>query len=247
MPMVKIQYYPHPEAEQASGTVIVIDVLRAFTTAAFAFDRGARLILPVSTVEEAVTLAETLPGSGIMGEVNGYQPEAFDFSNSPGALLEQDLTGQVLIQRTSAGTQGLVMAVRAGLLFAASFVVARATAQAVARAQPERVSFIITGISEGRDGDEDLACAEYIAGLIKGERPDPAPYLARVLTSTVGRDFASGSLGYLLKEDVGLCLQVDRFGFAMPVRRESGRLEMRAFPQAPCEDGLGNMEYDKYR
>ncbi len=248
MAMVKIQSYPLSEAEQASGTVIVIDVLRAFTTAAFAFDCGARLILPVSTVEEAVTLAEALPGSGIMGEVNGYQPEAFDFSNSPGALLEQDLTGQVLIQRTSAGTQGgLVKAVRAESLFAASFVVARATAQAVARAQPERVSFVITGISEGRDGDEDLACAEYIAGLIKGERPDPAPYLARVLTSTVGRDFAGGSLGYLLKEDLGLCLQVDRFGFALPVRRENGRLEMRSFPQALGEDGLGNMGYDQYR
>ena len=247
MPMVKIQYYPLSEAEQASGTVIVIDVLRAFTTAAFAFDRGVRLILPVSRVEEAVTLAEALPGSGIMGEVNGYQPEAFHFSNSPGALLEQDLAGQVLIQRTSAGTQGLVKSVRAESLFAASFVVAWATAQAVARAQPERVSFVITGVSEGRDGDEDLACAEYIAGLIKGERPDPTPYLARVLTSTVGRDFAGGSLGYLLREDMDLCLQVDRFSFAMPVRRENGHLEMRPFPQPPREDDPGNMEYDKYR
>ena len=227
MPKLQIKYYPLSEAAQARGTVIVVDVLRAFTTAAFAFENGASLILPVATVEEAVALADRLPGSRIMGEVDGYKPEAFQFSNSPGALAGQDLTGQVLIQRTSAGTQGLVRAVQASALFAASFVVARATAQAVSLTQSEAVSFVITGASERRDGDEDLACAEYIAALVQGHQPVPEPYLERVLTSTVGRDFASGSLGYLLKEDVGLCCQVDRFGFAMPVQRENGRLEMR--------------------
>jgi 2-phosphosulfolactate phosphatase len=183
-------------------------------------------ILPVAEVTEALDLAEDLGGAEVMGEVKGFKPEGFTFSNSPGALRGLDLKGKVLVQRTSAGTQGLVRAVQAEALYAASFVVARATAQAVRRSRPNQVSFVITGVSEGRDGDEDLACAEYIAALVRGEAPDPEPFLARVATSTVGRDFASGSLGYLLKEDVQLCLQLDRFGFAMPVKRVGGRLEM---------------------
>ena len=43
---------------EVDGVVVVIDVLRAFTTAAFAFDRGADEILLVSTVEEAFEVRE---------------------------------------------------------------------------------------------------------------------------------------------------------------------------------------------
>ena len=136
--------------------MVVIDVLRAFTTAAFAFARGANRILPVSSVDEALALQQATPDALVMGEVDGFQPEQFDLSNSPGALLDRDLAGRTLIQRTSAGTQGLVRAIQAETLYAASFVVARATAQMLIRSQAEIISFVITGISQGRDGDEDL-------------------------------------------------------------------------------------------
>ncbi|MBG0771897.1 MAG: 2-phosphosulfolactate phosphatase [Anaerolineaceae bacterium] len=218
------------EADRARGAVVVIDVLRAFTTAAFAFERGANRILPVSTVDEALSLQQENPGALVMGEVDGFKPEQFDLSNSPGALWEWDLAGRTLIQRTSAGTQGLVRAIRADSLCAASFVMARATAQMLNRSQAKIISFVITGLSQGRDGDEDLACAEYIRDLVMGTDPDPEPYLGRVATSTVGRDFSSGSLGYLLQEDFNLSVQVNHFNFAMPVRREAGRLVMTREP-----------------
>ena len=44
---------------EAAGLVIVIDVIRAFTNAAFAFGQGAECILPVSGVEEALELRES--------------------------------------------------------------------------------------------------------------------------------------------------------------------------------------------
>ncbi len=222
----KFVFLPLAEADQARGIAVVIDVLRAFTTAAFAFDHVAVRILPVTSVAEALTRKQELPGALVMGEVNGIKPEGFDLSNSPGALREWDLAGRVLIQRTSAGTQGLVRAIRADALYAASFVVARATAHQLIRNQADVISFVVTGISEGRDGEEDLACAEYIQALVEGDDPDPAPYLARVASSTVGRDFSSGSLGYLLQEDFQLSVLVNHFDFTMPVRRVEGRLVM---------------------
>ncbi len=222
----KFIYLPLAEADQARGVAVVIDVLRAFTTAAFAFDHGAARILPVSSVAEALALQQEMPGALVMGEVNGFKPEGFNLSNSPGALREWDLAGRVLIQRTSAGTQGLVRALQADALYAASFVVARATAHQLIRNQADVISFVVTGISEGRDGEEDLACAEYIQALVEGDDPDPAPYLARVASSTVGRDFSSGSLGYLLQEDFQLSVLVNHFDFTMPVRRVEGRLVM---------------------
>ena len=63
--------------------VVVIDVIRAFTNAAFAFSRGAKEIYPVSTVEEALQFKAQYPEVLACGEVGGIPPEGFDFGNSP--------------------------------------------------------------------------------------------------------------------------------------------------------------------
>src|SRR5689334_19053048 len=102
------------------GTVVVIDVLRAFTTAAYAFGAGAHEIWLVAGVDEALGLADRLPGSLVMGEDGGRRPEGFDLSNSPVGAWRADLAGRTLVQRTSAGTQGVVAARAAERLFVAS-------------------------------------------------------------------------------------------------------------------------------
>ncbi len=58
--MSEFRFFTLAEADQAQGDVVVIDVLRAFTTAAFAFERGASRILPVSTVDEALALQRNI-------------------------------------------------------------------------------------------------------------------------------------------------------------------------------------------
>src|SRR5262245_21091427 len=65
----------------AVDAVVATDVLRAFSTAAFAFAAGAREIVLTGTVEEALALRERFPGSLLMGEVDGLAVEGFDFSN----------------------------------------------------------------------------------------------------------------------------------------------------------------------
>ena len=42
------------DASEAVGTAVIIDVFRAFTTAAIAFDRGAKEITLVAEIEEAL-------------------------------------------------------------------------------------------------------------------------------------------------------------------------------------------------
>ena len=54
--------------DQATSTVVVIDVIRAFTTAAYAFAAGARDIVLVSAVAEAFALKKCAPGVLLMGE-----------------------------------------------------------------------------------------------------------------------------------------------------------------------------------
>jgi len=150
------KYYPLAQVDQAKGDVVVIDVLRAFTTAAYAFGRGVEKILPVSSTADALKIKTQFSGSLIMGEENGLKPEGFDFGNSPVEINRQNFTNKMLIQRTSAGTQGLIRSENHRILLAASFVVASVTAEYLKTINPEKVSFIITGKSMGRDGDVDV-------------------------------------------------------------------------------------------
>src|SRR5512141_1063322 len=105
---MKFNYASLETCHTARDVVLIVDVLRAFTTAAYAFSRGAKEIRLVSTVEDALKLKSKIQSSKVMGEVGGFPPEGFDFGNSPTRILEQDLTDIILIQRTGAGTQGAV-------------------------------------------------------------------------------------------------------------------------------------------
>jgi 2-phosphosulfolactate phosphatase len=210
------------------GLVVVIDVIRAFTNAAFAFSRGASEIFPVSTVEEALDFKAQFPESLACGEVGGFPPEGFDFGNSPTQTKTLDLSGRVVVQRTGAGTQGVVRSLCADALVAASFVVADATAKYILNQAPEQVAFVITGATWS-GGEEDFSCAEYLERLLRGSRPDPGPFLERVRKSR-----ESMEMFFEVKEplfpisDLDHCTELDAFGFAMPIMRENERFVMRA-------------------
>ena len=225
---MKFLYSNLETCHEATGVVVVIDVIRAFTNAAFAFSRGAREIYPVSTVEEALHLKTTDPGWLICGEVGGVPPEGFDFGNSPTQTNRLDLNGKTLVQRTGAGTQGIVRSVRAETMLAASLVVASATVKAIQKLSPETVTFVITGQYAPEHGDEDLACAEYLEALLRGEQPDPAPFIERAIKSRDALKHHDPDFPAFPRTDLDYCTQIDAFDFVMPVNKENGRHVMRA-------------------
>ncbi len=212
----------------AAGVVVVIDVLRAFTTAAYVFAAGATKIILVGTVEEAFELRGQIPGALLSGEVGGLPIEGFDLPNSPSAFMGIDLKGRTLIERTTAGTQGIVRSERADVLLAASFCNAKATAQYIGTLVPTTVTFVITGVFEDNNGDEDVACADYMEALL-GEGPtDPVPFLERVRGSKAARKFRDPTQIEFPVSDLEHAMQTDKFDFAMVVSREEGRLVMQA-------------------
>ena len=221
---MEFQYLTNENCHTAIGVVIVIDVLRAFSTAAYAFGAGADSITLVGDVEEALALKSQMEDVLIMGEVNGSRPKSFDLDNSPTEIARQNLFGKHLIQRTSAGTQGVVRSLNAGKLFTASFVVADATVRAIRQLKPDEVSFLITG--RYFDG-EDKACADYREACLRGDDPNPEPFLERVRAAL---ELDKMPVGYFpnIASDVELCTRLDVFPFAMPVIREQGRPVMRA-------------------
>jgi 2-phosphosulfolactate phosphatase len=204
------------EAAAPAAIVVVVDVLRAFTFEPWAFEFGVRRLLTVDTPEHALLLArELLPGAIAAGEKGGRPLEGFDLGNSPSSLEHVPLTGRVLVHRTSAGTQGLARTAGSGLVLAASFVTAAATARVLREVGARDVDFIVTGASLGRNGDEDLACAELIAALAAGEQPDPRPFLARVAPSDAGQLFTPDGPDWAPEADLRMACELDRFDFAL--------------------------------
>src|SRR5690606_13669462 len=118
------RFVPRWEIGATDGAVVVVDVIRAFTTAAYAFAAGARAIHLVDSVEEALTFARENPGTLAMGEDGGRKPAGFDLPNSPVLVSTCDLEGRTLVQRTSAGTRGVIAAKSATRLWCASLVCA---------------------------------------------------------------------------------------------------------------------------
>jgi 2-phosphosulfolactate phosphatase len=220
-------------AEEARGVVIVLDVLRAFTVAAYAFAGGADELWLVRTVEDALALRAYQPDVLLAGEVGGRLIPGFDLNNSPSRMAASDVRGRVIVQRTGAGTQGACTATNASHLLIAALVNARATA-ALARqlahddtnGAPAVVTLLPT-YSRDDPGHPDIGpteddvCADYLAALLSGD----GSLACRVLTSGIAEVRALGRFAELTHggpdfppEDEAAVLAVDRFAFAMAGR-----------------------------
>jgi len=223
---MKFHYTNLDTCHTATGVVIVVDVLRAFSTAAYAFSRGANKVILVGDVEEAITLKSQIPNSKAMGEVGGLPPEGFDFGNSPTQIREQNLSGITTIQRTGSGTQGAVRCKNADVLLAASFVVANATVKYVRALAPKDVTFVITGeLFSG--GDEDFACAGYLESLLKGQSVDASAFTQRVYDCKDAVAHLDPDSPEFPVTDLKYCTDIDAFNFAMPITKENDLLMMR--------------------
>ncbi len=211
-------------ARQATGLTVIIDVFRAFSVECHAYARGARLILPVGSIEEAFQLHRQHPGSLLVGERNGVMCEGFDCGNSPSQLEEFDLTDRVLIHTTSAGTQGVTNALHASEILGGALVNARATAQYILAQNPETVSLVCMGYNGQRRTEEDSLCAEYIAALLRGEDPDISAEIAD-LARTEGKKFFDPAQNHIFPQrDFALCTMLNAFPFALKITQDGARL-----------------------
>jgi 2-phosphosulfolactate phosphatase len=224
---MKFHYTNLETCHAATGVVVVIDVIRAFTNAAFAFSRGAEKIYPVSEVAEALQLKAETPNSLACGEVGGLAPEGFDFGNSPTQTNLLDLNGKIIVQRTGAGTQGIVRSTNAQVMLAASLVVANATVDYIQKLTPDNVTFVITGETFS-GGEEDFACAEYLEALLKGEQPDREAAVRRVFNSRDAIQHLDPLQTAFPITDLDYCTHIDAFDFVMLITQENGQHVMRA-------------------
>lgn len=216
------------DCEDVLGVAVAIDVLRAFTTAAYAFQAGVREILVTSQVQEALALRDRFPEALLLGEIDGVQISGFDLGNSPSRLPGVELSGKRIIMRTTAGTQGLVRPWKARRRLAAGLCNATATADALLRAGEQDITLIQTGVIAGGWGDEDRACADWLEARLRGLPRDARLTQERVCRSRSGGHY-DGTRPDFPPADLEMANQVDCFGFVMEAFQEHDLIVLRRF------------------
>jgi len=209
---------------------VVFDVLRATSTFVTALHHGARAVIPVCEIAEAVALRRERPDVKLAGERDGVRISAaltggddFDFGNSPREFTPARVQDQTIVSTTTNGTRALRACARAKTVLAASFLNLAATAAAL-RGEKHLV-LVCAGTGENAAMEDVLAAGALVESLLP--RVTDRPALWQVAASTklsfahLKADLAA-ALGSTengrrllarpeLRDDVAFCAQLNVF------------------------------------
>ncbi len=231
------------ERDLTDAVCVVLDVLRATSTFVTALAHGAAAILPVAEIAEALALRREHADVLLAGERGGVRIGAdlsggvdFDLGNSPREFTPAKVGGKTIVSTTTNGTRALRACVGAKRLLIGSFLNLSVTVDAVVRGQESRVLIVCAGTGEGT-ALEDVLAAGALCDLITHptsgfELQDSAQIARRAFLSAKGNlsavvasaRNAQRLLAYAEhRDDVDLCLQLDRFPLVAASDR-SGRI-----------------------
>ncbi|MEL7051318.1 MAG: 2-phosphosulfolactate phosphatase family protein [Cyanobacteria bacterium J06588_5] len=163
---MKLSVYHTPE-EVPEGLLpdcaIAIDVLRATTTMAAAFDAGAEAIQVFSDLDKLLTDSESWPAEKRIraGERGGQRVEGFDLGNSPLDHSPEKTKGKRLFMSTTNGTRCLERIQAAPLVLTAALTTRQAVVNYLHKHQPNTAWLVGSGW-EGDYSLEDTVCAGAI-------------------------------------------------------------------------------------
>jgi len=218
-------------AKKATGLTVIIDVFRAFSTACYAFEMGAKKIIPVALIDEAFRMKSSHHEYILMGERNEIKPEGFDFGNSPSLLHYQKVEGKTIVHTTSSGTQGIAAAVNASEILTGSFVNAGAVIDYIRSRNPETVSLVCMGYACEYPTDEDTLCAEYMSNALNNIPNDFMDITETIKQGSGARFFDQSKQQWAPQEDFSLCLSLNKFNFVLKVENEgAGRYLRKIIP-----------------
>jgi 2-phosphosulfolactate phosphatase len=225
-------------------TCVVFDVLRATSTIVTALHQGAKEIIVVSDIAEALTLRASAPDVLLAGERNGERIRApqtscidFDLGNSPREFTAERIAGRTIAMTTTNGTLALRACAGAPLTFAGSILNLSATAGALVRERTRRLLLVCAGTGRGASY-EDVIGAGALLEMLPGvgfDRTSDACAMAADLHARAGDDlsraFSQSQNGRRLatspelRPDIAYCAQRDIFQQAVRIRARRARLQ----------------------
>lgn len=217
--MLVDRIHPGRLVDQELDVAVVIDVLRATSTAVTLLGRGAAR---VRIVERPQDLARLEPGRYLVfsevEESRTFGLECVD--NSPAIAEEVRLDGRTPVLVTTNGTRAVAAAMRrARSVLVASFGNLSSTARHLA-CSADRVTLLPAGdFASATPHAEDERCADALEQMLKGGSPDLPALVAACRDERVERRLARHP--HLLR-DLEVCLSVDRYDAVAAVMPPSG-------------------------
>ena len=211
------------EIQLKDRNLVVIDVLRASTTIAMALQNGAKEIIPVGNIENAVKISGSLFGDVTLrgGERNGKMIEGFNLGNSPLEYSEAMVKGKSIIFMTTNGSAAIVKGRYAKYLMVAGFVNLNAIVSEILNLKGNVL--IICAGKEGVFCLEDAVCAGRIINtLLRGGKADivlddgasaaaalDVAFGKNILKMLKNTDHGKYLAGIGFSEDLSVCARID--------------------------------------
>jgi 2-phosphosulfolactate phosphatase len=235
------------ETLEPCDVAIVVDTIRATTTALYALRQGYAEVICCAEVEDARAAADEIGAAAILaGERECVRIEGFHLGNSPREFDAGQPLGDVLVLTTTNGTRAVLQAqAEAGVVLVAALANLSAIAAHAARLTRSgkgRVAVRCAGV-RGAIALDDVytagrlvdAMAAYLPEWHVGDAAELARASAAAYSSAYGALSASQSARDLvaaqLSEDVRVCAQVDAVdivAIAEPIA--GGRARITALP-----------------
>ena len=138
-----------PQRDLSETVCVVFDVLRATSSMVTALANGAEAILPLSDIQEALSVRQRDSAVLLAGERDGVRIEAnvtggvaFDLGNSPREFTKDRVAGKRIAMTTTNGTRALRSCAHAKTVLVASFLNLQATAHFLQELKPANLLVI---------------------------------------------------------------------------------------------------------
>ncbi len=216
-----------PKRDLSQTVCVVFDVLRATSVMVQALSAGAAGLIPVGTIEEAVSLHRQRPELVLAGERHGLRITAaqsggvdFQFGNSPREFTGEKVKGKTIVTTTTNGTRALQACKEASEVLVASFLNLDAVANHLTKDKDRSIIVVCSGTGEEAAYEDTLGagalCEALLANGFDGRVIDSAQIASAVFKLEAGgviaaMQRASNGARLLsmpdLKDDVAFCLR----------------------------------------
>ena len=146
---------------------VVIDVLRATTTIAWALHNGAEAVQAFADLDDLKAAAQAWPAEKrlLLGERGGQKLVGFDLGNSPVAVTKAVVQGKRLFMSTTNGTRALDRVRAVPLLLTAALPNRGAVAQRLMDRQPATLAIVGSGWEGSYSLEDSLAAGALVECL----------------------------------------------------------------------------------
>ena len=212
------------EEELRGKSAVIIDILRASSSIVTAINSGAKKIIPVEDMSDAVKIARTMDQNDYLlcGEKDGVKIEGYHLGNSPLEYTEEAVEDKTLIFNTTNGTKAIKKASLANRIYIGSFLNQQSILNAL-QEHDDEVVLICSGW-RGRLALEDTMFAgSLIHKLCNGNLPDATKDGAKVafglyekfganLEEAISKsDHAHRLRNLVSEEDIPFCCKLDAY------------------------------------